>query len=226
MQENSVHMPVANAYDRWSHNYDGYDNPMVHGARHVLNALDHAFLARAVFEFGCGTGANLLAALRMGAASVGGCDISPGMLARAREKIPGPALLEHDMTRPLPLPGGSVDCALFCLSLEHVAEPAAPLREAARLLAPGGRAEIIEIHPFASMSGVAAHFQDKDETVLMPTFAHSFADHLNAFEAAGLHVTACKEWRALDFGTAATPKMLKRGERHPLLVHFSLSPAR
>lgn len=222
MLENTVHMPVANAYDRWSQSYDGYDNPMVHGARHVLATQSHAFMGRAVFEFGCGTGANLLAALRMGAASVGGCDLSPGMLARAREKFLGQPLLEHDMTRPLPLPGGSIDCALFCLSLEHVAEPAAPLREAARLLAPGGHAEIIEIHPFASLGGVAAHFQDKNQTVVMPTFAHSFADHLNAFEAAGLHVTACHEWRAQDFGAAATPKMLKRGKLHPLLVHFSL----
>jgi len=222
MQENSVHMPVASAYDRWSQSYDGYDNPMGHGARQVLASLGHSFKGRVVFEFGCGTGVNLLAALHMGAASVGGCDLSPGMLAQARKRLPALTLLEHDMTRPLPLPGGGVDCALFCLSLEHVAEPAAPLREAGRLLAPGGQVEIIEIHPFASMAGVAAHFQDKGETVIMPTFAHSFADHLNAFEAAGLRVTACHEWRAQDFGAAATPKMLKRGERYPLLVRFTL----
>lgn len=222
MLENTVHMPVAEAYDRWSRNYDGHDNPMVHGARHVLATLGHAFKGRAVFEFGCGTGANLLAALRMGAASVGGCDLSPGMLARAREKAPSLPLLEHDMTLPLPLPGGGVDCALFCLSLEHVASLTAPLGEAARLLAPGGSVEVIEIHPAVSLGGVAAHFRDNDETVRMPTFAHGFADHLNAFHAAGLHVAACREWRPLDFDAAATPKMLKRGAAHPLLVHFSL----
>jgi malonyl-CoA O-methyltransferase len=200
--------------------YDGYDNPMVHGARHVLVTQSHAFMGRAVFEFGCGTGANLLAALRMGAPA-----LAMRPLARyagaGTGKVPGPTTAGARHDTPLALARREHDCALFCLSLEHVAErPLHTVRPPApRSRRPRGNHRNPSLR---LMGGVAAHFQDKSQTVVMPTFAHSFADHLNAFEAAGLHVTACHEWRAMDFGTAATPKMLKRGKLHPLLVHFSL----
>jgi len=222
MQEKTLFLPIAEAYDRWSQGYDLYDNPMVSGASRVVESLGPAVAGADVFEFGCGTGRNLQAAKRLGASSVAGCDLSPGMLEVARRHDPALRLLLHDMTRPLPLEDRSVDCSLFCLTLEHLSGLAAPLREAKRLLRPMGRIEIIEIHPYVSMGGVAAHFQHSGETVQMPTFAHSFSDYLNCFAGLGLHVAACKEWRPTHFGEGATEKMFKRGADHPLLVQFSL----
>lgn len=222
MQEKSIFLPIAEAYDKWSPSYDAYDNPMVRGASLVVERLGPALRGKRVFEFGCGTGRNLLTAKALGAAKAAGCDLSSGMLTKARQRDSSLRLLLHDMAQPLPLDAGSFDCALFCLALEHMNELAPPLLEAKRLLTPSGRIEIIEIHPYVSLAGVSAHFCLGDELVRMPTFAHGFSDYLNSFAELELCVSACREWRPRDFGDAATGKMLKRGADHPLLVQFTL----
>jgi hypothetical protein len=50
-----------------------------------------------------------------------------------------------------------------------------------------------------------------------PVFAHGAAEYLNAFVAAGLQVTFCREWRPRDLETSLSPKMLKRGPDLPLI---------
>jgi malonyl-CoA O-methyltransferase len=225
---NTVFLPVDAAYDRWSASYDGYDNPMVFMAAQALEqSLADLPRGARVFEFGCGTGRNLSWMKSRGAAAVAGCDFSEGMLAVARRRCPDARLFQHDMTKP-PLPpeigAGSFDLVLFCLTLEHVADLASPLREARRILSPEGRMAIFEIHPFLSLGGVAAHFDDAGEQVRMPTAPHEFAGFLEAFARLDLRVEQCREWRPRDIATAAAVplKALKRGPDHPLVVEFLL----
>jgi malonyl-CoA O-methyltransferase len=227
MSEKTVFLPVAGAYDRWAGVYDSYDNPMVFAASQVVAALAQGVTGKGVagkdvVEFGCGTGRNLAVLKRHGAATLTGCDLSEGMLAKARERDATLRLLQHDMTLRLPLPDRSADLALFSLSLEHVRDIAAPLGEAGRILRQGGGIAVIEIHPLLSMGGLAAHFHEGGQEVRMPTFPHAFADYLNAFAATGLRVAACREWRPRDFATQAPLKALKRGPDHPLIVEFSV----
>ncbi|HZH27625.1 MAG TPA: methyltransferase domain-containing protein [Azospirillaceae bacterium] len=225
----AVFLPVADAYDRWSGLYDSYDNPMVFAATAVIRAglagtPGWDVRGADVVEFGCGTGRNLAMLKAHGARTLVGCDLSVGMLAKARARDAAFRLLRHDMAEPLPLPDASADLVLFCLSLEHVGDPGAPLREARRLLRPSGRVAVIEIHPFVSQGGVSAHFRDEAGEVRMPTFAHRFCDHLNAFAGAGLRVDACREWRPRDLGPSVPAKVLKRGPDVPLVVEFSAVP--
>ena len=124
------------------------------------------------------------------------------------------------------MPDACVDLVLCCLVLEHLEVLRAPLAEARRLLRPGGALRIIEIHPFLSLGGVAAHFADGDEEVQMPTVAHRFADYLNAFAAETLEVRRCTEWNPRDFAPPMPPKVLKRGPDRPLLVEFWLQNRR
>ncbi|MCC7049137.1 MAG: class I SAM-dependent methyltransferase [Alphaproteobacteria bacterium] len=226
MAEESVFLPVAEAYDRWAPGYDAYDNPMVFAAAQAVEAMATRAAGRDVFEFGCGTGRNLAVLKRHGAAAVAGCDLSEGMLARARERDPAFSLLRHDMNLPLDRPAGSADLVLFSLALEHVAELGAPLSEAKRILRPGGAIAVIEIHPALSLGGLAAHFKDAAGEVRMPTFAHCFADYLNAFAALDLRVAHCREWRPRDFAVPAPDKALRRGADHPLVVEFVLATVR
>lgn len=222
--EEPLFLPVAGAYDRWAGAYDGYDNPMVFAAAQAAAALATEAVGRDVFEFGCGTGRNLAALKAAGAASLSGCDLSEGMLARARDRDPAFRLLLHDMNLPLELPGGIADLVLFSLSLEHVERIATPLAEARRILRPGGQIAVIEIHPALSQAGLRAHFRDGGQEIRMPTFAHSFADYLNAFAALDLRVQSCREWRPRDFAVPAPEKALRRGPDHPLVVAFSVRP--
>jgi malonyl-CoA O-methyltransferase len=215
------HLPVEDAYDRWSASYDGYDNPMVWVASQVLRSeVAPAAGGRSVFEFGCGTGRNLAVLRSAGAARLAGCDFSEGMLGVARSR--GLEVFRHDIAQPLPPGIEAADVALFSLALEHVSGLAVPLREAKAILRPGGRVVILEIHPFLSLGGVAAHFEEGGEEVTMPTYPHRFSDYLAGFAAARLRASACREWRPRDLDAPPPAKAMKRGPDFPMLVHFEL----
>jgi malonyl-CoA O-methyltransferase len=216
-------LTVAEAYNRWSAAYDDYPNSLVFAATRAVAALAPSARGLDVVEFGCGTGRNLELLKAGGAASLTGLDLSPGMLAKAEGRGLGADLRLHDMTQPAPLADACADLVLFVLTLEHIERPAAPLAEARRLLRPGGRIVVIEIHPFLSLGGLAAHFTLDGEAVEMPTFPHQFEDHLSAFAEASLKLDRCKEWRPRDLGADVPDRVRRRGEDVPLVVEFDLS---
>lgn len=221
-----VFLPVRSAYDRWSRFYDTFDNPMVFMASQALGAgLARECSGKSVFEFGCGTGRNLAALQAAGAARLAGCDFSEGMTAVARGRgLENALIFHHDISQPLPPEAPSAfDAVLFSLTLEHIEAPAAPLAEARKILGSGGRVHVLEIHPYFSFGGGAAHFEDGGELVTMPAYPHQFADYLNAFSAARLRTARCTEWRPRDLGEVPAPlKALKRGPDFPMLVEFVL----
>lgn len=219
-----VNLSVAAAYDRWADQYDGYDNPMLRSLELVQRQFPNDLRDKRVFEFGCGTGRNLVWAASRGAAQVGGCDLSEGMLAKARARLPHAQLLVRDMNDPIPeMTDGSIDQVLFCLTLEHLDALDQPLREARRMLAAGGRITIAEIHPFLALGGGKAHFKDGDEEVHMPTVAHRFADYLNAFNDTGLSVIHAREIVAHEITDDPNAKVMKRGPKTPMMVVFHLA---
>lgn len=99
-------------------------------------------------DLGCGTG-QLIGALAPFVAKVVGVDESPTMLASARRRLQGVENVElHEgALESLPLADGSLDAAALSLVLHHAVEPADVLREAARVLRPGGRILVIDMVP-------------------------------------------------------------------------------
>ncbi|MCI0679382.1 MAG: class I SAM-dependent methyltransferase [Actinobacteria bacterium] len=93
-------------------------------------------------DIGCGPGAALEHAVSSGA-SVSGVDPSPSMVARASTRVPG-ADVRVGSAENLPFPDGHFTVVVNVASFHHWADRDAGLREALRVLAPGGRLHIME----------------------------------------------------------------------------------
>jgi SAM-dependent methyltransferase len=102
----------------------------------VLDATDVGPRLR-VLDVGCGSGLALVLAAGRGA-EVAGADITPGLLAIARERLPDAELREADMEA-LPFADAAFDVVLGVNSFQFAADPLRALREAARVCRPGGR---------------------------------------------------------------------------------------
>jgi SAM-dependent methyltransferase len=90
-----------------------------------------------VLDVGSGTGN--AAALAVGdGRRVIGLDAAPGMLAIARERVPGAEFLEADFAE-LPLPDGEADVTMAVHALLFADDQVAALREWRRVTAAGGR---------------------------------------------------------------------------------------
>ncbi len=103
-----------------------------------------------VADFGCGTGV-LSASLARWARKVVAIDQSRQALKKARERARRDGLknidfLQEDLHQ-LSLPSGKLDLVVASQSLHHTDQPAAVLREAARILKPGGKVVVLELMP-------------------------------------------------------------------------------
>ncbi len=123
----------------WSAKY-ALDGPLAGRLASLSAAVSrHARAGDRVLDLGCGTG-ELARALAAAGLRVAGCDISPKMLLRAARDPGGCAgwvRLEPGW-RSLPFASAAFDVVVAASVLEYVAEPAAVLRECARVLRPGG----------------------------------------------------------------------------------------
>ncbi len=115
-----------------------------------------------VLDIGTGTG-RLLELLAPRASSALGIDASRAMLGLARGRLASPGLQhcgvrQADMYR-LPLADASYDVAILQMVLHYAEDPAAALREAARVLRPGGRLLVIDLaaHERSDLTARLAH---------------------------------------------------------------------
>jgi ubiquinone/menaquinone biosynthesis C-methylase UbiE len=137
--------PEAVVYDRVAGLYDWYTTPMeALGGRRARQRL----LARAtgtVLELGIGTGLNL--PYYPPHTRLTGIDISPRMLGRARhraDQLGRDVTLEVADIQHLPYPDASFDTVTATCVFCSVADPVQGLREAARVLRPGGQVLLYE----------------------------------------------------------------------------------
>lgn len=101
----------------------------------VVAALPAAVVGGSALDLGAGTGAATRALQAAGAARVVAVDAAVGMLAHDAGRRP-PAVAGDALA--LPFAVGVFDATVAAFSLNHLADPAAGLREAARVTRPGG----------------------------------------------------------------------------------------
>lgn len=91
---------------------------------------------------------------------------------------------------------GSADLAVCALALTHVEDLDVPIGELGRVVRPGGRVVISDIHPvLVSLSGQAAFTAAGGRRAFVRNRVHWHGQYLSAFRAAGLTVEVCEEPR-------------------------------
>jgi len=91
-----------------------------------------------VLDVATGTGAVALELRRQKNCVVVGVDHSDGMLATARQRVNGEVELVRASAESLPFADGEFDALTFTYLFRYVDDPAATLRELARVVKPGG----------------------------------------------------------------------------------------
>src|SRR5262249_20529929 len=135
---------LAEGYRAWS---ETYDTPLrlFRLEEPIMHRLFDALSPSRVLDAACGTGRHG-AYLAARGHQVIGIDRSPEMLQRAREKVPSGDFREGDLEA-LPLEAESVDVVVCALALVHLPQVDGAIREFARVVRPGGRVIISDVHP-------------------------------------------------------------------------------
>ena len=157
-----------------------------------------------VLDAGCGHGP-LLRELRARGAHVSGFDLSPAMVALAREQLGDDIDLRvADLADPLPYPDGEFDLIVISLALHYVKDWQPTLRELRRVLRPGGRIVLAILHPFVyafcyqneDYFALTQYSEDYDlggTTAVMTYWHRPLQDVFGAFIEAGLAITSVTE---------------------------------
>jgi SAM-dependent methyltransferase len=198
---------------------------------------------RRTLDLGCGEG-RLARDLKALGYDVVAVDLSPTMLAAAKEADPE---LEAHLAdaADLPFDEGSFDLVVAFMSLQDMDDIDGAIREAARVLEPGGSLCLAVVHPLAS----AGHFTGDDASspfVIEGSYLESFRysdsfvrdglemtfvserrpiqAYVNALAEAGLVVERLRETDVPDSGIVR-PRS-RRWQRIPLFLHLRASKHR
>jgi SAM-dependent methyltransferase len=186
---------------------------------------------RLTLDLGCGEGRGGVALRELGHTVVG-ADAAATMahLARATGAYERVHLAD---AAALPLDDGAVDLVVAYMSLHDMDDLAGAVREAARVLEPGGRLCAAVVHPVSS-----AHVGDEDEIPYFEVRQYTdeitrdglrmafhgvhrpLQDYVDALLAADLMLADLREPSPTDEHVAAYPDVAKARRRPPFL-HFS-----
>jgi ubiquinone/menaquinone biosynthesis C-methylase UbiE len=196
---------VPEGYARWAERYDG-PNPAITREQPIVHGMLAELPPGRALDAACGTGRHAVKLHELGHQVVG-VDATPAMLSLARKKVPG-ADFRVGKLEELPVQDATVDLITCALALSHLDDLRPAITEFARVLKPGGRVIISDIHPQATLTGAIAAFPGRDLTKGVPyvrSVIHQLGSYLAAFRAAGLSVVDCLEPPVDEGVIAATP---------------------
>jgi ubiquinone/menaquinone biosynthesis C-methylase UbiE len=193
--------------------------------RRTLNSDDATLI-----DIGCSSGA-MLRTLRkcFPKASLIGADYISGPLLGLAASLPGIPFLQFDLTR-CPLFSNSVDAIVLLNVLEHIEDDVAAMRQAFRILRPGG-VVIIEVPAGPELFDVydkqLMHFRRYTMAGLCTALARvgfqiECRSHLGAFLYPAFRVIKKRNQRYMDYPDDAQRQIVARNisttQQHPLMT--------
>jgi ubiquinone/menaquinone biosynthesis C-methylase UbiE len=181
-------------YDEWAATYDSVDNPTRDLEKRACESVLGAMSFGTAIEIGGGTGKNT-AWLAERAKRLISVDLSPEMQAIANQKVQtdnvefriGDITAQWDFAEPADL----ITCSLI---LEHVEDLHHVFREAAKLMKPGGRFYVCELHPFKQYAGSKARFETDEGLKVLECFMHHLTDYTDSAMSNGFAIERMNEW--------------------------------
>jgi SAM-dependent methyltransferase len=188
----------------------------------LLDELEQPAWRRVVraADLGCGTGRTAAWLTDHGVRSIDGVDISPEMLAIARERGLHDRLDEAEVTD-TGLETGAYDLVIAALVDEHLEDLGPLYREAWRLARPGGLFVLVAFHPhFIIASGMPTHFTGASgEPIAIATHIHLLSEQVSVALEAGWTLIEMREAVVDDRWLELKPKW-ERFRGHPVSAAF------
>lgn len=178
-------------YAAWAPTYDGVDNALITAEQPVIEEIVSEVAPGRALDAACGTGRHSrhLASRH----EVVGIDASPEMLAIAAEAVPAATFARGDLNA-LGFPDDSFDLVVCSLALTHVRDISRPIGEFARVVRPGGRVVLSDIHPMNVLILGQAFFTDeRGDFAFVRNHVHPIASYVDAFNRSGLVIRRCAE---------------------------------
>ncbi len=208
-----VLVSAAAGYALWADTWDATPSPVVALEQRLLLPWIGTLTAGRALDVGCGTGRWTA---RVGAL---GFDVSPRMLAVAASKPGLRGRLAVADAAALPVAARSADLLLCSLTLGHVPNRAAALREFTRVLRPGGSLLLTDFHPAAVARGWRRTFRHEDRVYELEHYPYTLAQIAEAAPA----LTLLRS----EPGTIAEPerRLFLAAGRPELFAEASATPA-
>lgn len=190
---------VAAGYTKWAPAYDAGGNPAILTEEAEMLRRFASLPAGRVLDAACGTGRHCEHLSRLGH-EVTGVDPTDAMLAVARGRVPGATFVPGRLEA-LPVDDASFDAVTSALALCHVRDLTPVAAEFARVLRPGGRVFVSDMHPSSTQNGGGAAFPTGDGSIGIPfvrNHQHLISDYLHAFGAAGFEFVDMAELLAQE----------------------------
>jgi ubiquinone/menaquinone biosynthesis C-methylase UbiE len=185
---------IRDGYDRWAPWYDEQPNQLLEIEQPIVREILDGLPVGGALDAACGTGRHAAYLASLGHTIIG-VDRSPGMLARAREKVPQGEFYEADFHE-LPVNDDSVDLVVCAIALVHVANIDGPFREFARVLRPGGHLVVSDM--CGLLGGIifpVVRAGPAGEIGYIPAYGHRTSDYLAAALPLGFQLIKCEETR-------------------------------
>jgi malonyl-CoA O-methyltransferase len=191
--EASQRLPPREGYALWAETYPARPhNPLMEAEQAVVEPMIRAARPTRALDAGTGTGRCLPLLQAAGASTIVGLDMSLAMLARTSREVP--RICADGCC--LPFRDGSFDVVCSSLMVGDVADLAAWVREAGRVLAPGGHLIYSDFHPSWSARRWRRTFRTMDGRLCeLSYFPHAIEEHLALLAGAPFTVRAIREPR-------------------------------